>query len=191
MRMGIVAGVIVAATGVARADHLGFDFGGGPVAATHGRLTETFDPDLWARMGLVYSHGAWSVEASVVALNDVKQNTGAVGGTLGVKREKLLGETRRNGIRVAWLAYGTLGWTTLGNVGPPVEGAGKGVAEEAGIVTGPRIGAGLELLLSPSRTDLTAVSRVALDVNHQTLRGREQGGGYGFAQLSFITTFGR
>jgi len=196
-RTALVIGLAVLAPRAGHADQLGYGFGGGPVLASHGPLAGSFAPAVIAWFGLVGYHGPWQLDAAVLALDDFAGDRvrGAIGGTLGLRRYHVLADGMRNGVRWQVAAFGAAGWTVaaLGPPHAPSEDDPRSLAPSTTVgpagdatLTGPRLGAGLELALSQGRVH----SRVAVALTDQELFGASAGG-YLAAELALSLSFGR
>ena len=195
----LAAAVAIAAPDTARADQLGYEFGGGPVLASHGTLASSFAPEVAAWFGLVGYHGPWAADVSLLALDTLTEGSAdtraAIGGTAGLRHYLRLAGGVRNGVVWRLSAFGGGGLTVAALRSVPADLSARTTAPQSTVVAepvststlvGPRFGAGLELTLAMGKI----CSHVALDVTDQELWSSSTSGGYAYAELSIALAFG-
>ena len=197
-RVGILAAAaVIAIASRAHAGGLGFEFGGGPVLASHGSLANPFAPDVAARFALVARSDRWAADAGMLVFDqfgELDHQASLVAISAGVRRALPFAAGVRNGVAWRFALYGafgcTYGWLESHE---PVSGAaartttGAGAEPAARTVIGPRLGAGIEVVLQQG----LARSRVGLGITDQEMYGTpDHAGGFVFAELSIATTFG-
>lgn len=195
---GASLALALAASRPAHADQLGYDFSAGVVLAGHGPLAAGFTPIVAGSFGLVGYRGPWEVDVGVITLDgiaDVPAGRSSIGGSAGLRRYVQLAGGTSNGVRWRVAAFGAAGWTVLAIDPPSIDptardalAPGAVIAPSVGAttVTGPRLGAGLELSLAKG----PVCSHVALSATDQELAGGGVSGGYGTVELSMALGFG-